>query len=167
MTSKTVKFNKIYDRKDFECSNERLNDYIKKQASQDIKKNISSCFVYTEIEDDKHKIKGYYTLSNSSIHKNSIPENLRKKFPYESLPVTLLGRLAVDKSIKGQGLGKKLLLDALLRSLLATKEIGSFAVVVEPIDDDAVSFYEKFGFEKLLDKKEMFLPMKTISLIFS
>lgn len=106
-------------------------------------------------------------MSNAGITREQIPEKIRKKLPraYYSLPVTLLGRLAVDERYKGQGLGKLLLIDSLKRAFEASGVIGSMTVVVDPIDTEAVSFYQRFGFIQLPDSGKMFLPMKTIELL--
>ena len=139
-----------------------LDNYLHTQASQDIKRKL--CVVFALFEDTT--IKGYYTLSNASIPAGSIPEAIQKKMPksYESLPVTLLGRLAIDAKFKGQGLGGILLMDALKRSFdIAGQSLGSIGVVVDPLDSDAVAFYEKFGFVFLPDSGKMFLPMADIA----
>lgn len=155
-------------REDFDCGQKALDDYLKKQANQDIRKRLSACFVITENEKSINKVKGYYTLSNTSISRDLIPEKLQKKFPrkYNAIPATLLGRLARDKSVIGQGKGEELLMDALYRSFLASNQLGSFAVVVDPIDENAENFYESYGFKKLPDSGKMFLPMKTVNKLF-
>ena len=143
-----------------------LDTYIQKQANQDVKRKLSACFVINETE--TNLIKGYYTLSNNSLPSEFIPDQIRKKLPrtYESIPTTLLGRLAIDGRFQGQGIGKLILIDALKRSYEISKTIGSFAVVVDPIDQDAEDFYNKYGFIKLPDSGKMFLQMKTISQLF-
>jgi GNAT superfamily N-acetyltransferase len=150
----------------FSCGKALLDNYMHKQASQDIKRKLSAWFVVT----DKytHLIKGYYTLSNNSIPLQFIPDQIKKKLPasYRSIPATLLGRLAVDHRFQGQGVGKLLLIDALKRSYETSTRIGSFAVVVDPIDMEAENFYAKYGFIKLPDSGKMFLPMKTIKQLF-
>ena len=83
-----------------------------------------------------------------------------------SIPTILLGRLALDKSIQGKGLGKILLIDALKRCSGASDFIGAFAVIVDPLDNEAERFYQKYGFIKLPDSGKMFLPMKTIKELF-
>lgn len=81
-------------------------------------------------------------------------------------PVILLGRLARDIKEKGTGLGEHLLLDALFRAFnLSQESIGAMAVVVDPVSEYAVKFYEKNGFEQLPDNGKMFLPMNTIKQI--
>jgi len=85
---------------------------------------------------------------------------------YTSIPTTLLGRLAIDIKSQGKGIGKILLIDALKRSYEIAKEIGSFAVVVDPIDEEAEKFYQKYGFIKLPDSEKMFIAMNTLKLLF-
>ncbi|WP_239541319.1 GNAT family N-acetyltransferase [Cryomorpha ignava] len=74
--------------------------------------------------------------------------------------------MAIDKRFQRQGIGKLLLIDALMRSYEVSKSIGSFAVVVDPIDEDTIRFYDKYGFIKLADSGKMFLPMNTIKTLF-
>lgn len=168
MELQTVSLNSKHNRENFECGKDSLNDYLKKQANQDIKKKLAACFVITENQFQKEEIKGYYTLSNSSIPRECIPESYQKKFPrsYDTIPATLIGRLARDVSFTGKGIGEFLLMDALYRSFMASKELGSFAVVVDPIDEYAEKFYFTYGFIKLPDSGKMFLPMRTIEQLF-
>ena len=161
----TTPLDSKHKKSEFTCGNTYLDNYIQKQAKQDIKRKLSACFVLSNKENE---IRGFYTLSNAGIPRELIPENISKKMPraYESLPVTLLGRLAINEKSKGQGLGKLLLIDALKRSFEVSKVIGSMAVIVDPIDENAISFYNKFGFISLPDSEKMFLSMKTIEQLF-
>lgn len=153
-----------HNRNAFSSGKEMLDNYLRAQASQDIKRKLAVCFVLNTADE----IKGYYTLSNYSIALNILPEQLQKKLPrsYQNIPVTLLGRLAIDQKYKGQGIGKLLLIDALKRSFEAAHSVGSFAVVTDPLDADAETFYLKFGFIKLPDSGKMFLAMKTLEQLF-
>ncbi|WP_215231986.1 GNAT family N-acetyltransferase [Dyadobacter linearis] len=153
-------------KKDFKCGNELLDKYLSQQAKQDVSRGLSACFI---LSDSTHVVKGYYTLSSCSDKLEGFPEELAKKLPksYDNIPTTLLGRLACDISIKGQRYGEILLIDALKRSLEATTSIGSLAVVVDPIDEDARSFYKKYEFIELVNGTRMFLPMKTIKRLFA
>jgi predicted N-acetyltransferase YhbS len=93
----------------------------------------------------------------------SLPAKLAKKLPRHAVPVVLLARLAVARGAQGRGLGGILLRDALLRSLELSESLGIYAVVVDALDDEAVSFYEKFGFLRLTDAEmRLFLPLSTI-----
>ena len=162
MSVKIELLNSALNKKDFRCGKEMLDNYLHSQASQDVKRKL--CAVFAMFEDTT--IKGYYTLSNASIPAELMPETVKKKMPrsYEALPVTLLGRLAIDVKFKGQGLGGIILLDALKRSFdIANKSLGSIGVIVDPLDDDAIAFYEKFGFILLPDSGKMFLPMADIA----
>ncbi len=156
-----------HNRIDFDCGYDLLNNYLKKQASQDVKRNLSVCFV---LSDESNIVKGYYTLSNASIKKDLLPKVTTKRFPrsYKDLPVTLLGRLAIDTSTKGNGFGELMLIDALKRAFdVSQGTIGSIAIIVDPIDDKAKGFYLKYGFINLPDCGKMFLPMKTVGQLFS
>ena len=152
---------KTHNRKSFECEEKLLSDYIQKQLSQDIKRRLAICFVAA---DSNNNVVGYYTLTSESLGIESIPEKYLKRVPKNyNAPVILLGRLARYIKEKGTGIGEHLLLDALFRSFTLSEEsIGAMAVVVDPINEFAVRFYEKYGFERLPDSEKMFLPMNTI-----
>lgn len=156
-----------HNKKDFYCGKKLLDDYIHTQAKQDVKKMLAVCFV---LNDESRNVKGYYTLSNTGISRDILPVELANKFPksYTNLPATLLGRLAVDKSVIGNGYGEFLLMDAITRCIGVSKsEIGSMAIIVDPIDKQAIRFYEKYGFILLPDSGKMFLAMKTVSELFN
>lgn len=158
--------NKKHNRKEFDCGKELLNNYLKNQAGQDVKRKLSACFVM--VDNETISIQGFYTLSNNSIPLSSFSEQIRKKLPnsYKSIPTTLLGRLAIDKNYQGKGIGKILLIDALKRCYGISTEIGSFGIVVDPIDDEAKNFYGKYDFIELPDSKKMFIATKTLQELF-
>lgn len=166
MNELTIPLNSNHTKSDFNCGVAMLDKYLHRQANQDLKRKLSACFVL--LDKKNALIKGYYTLSNSSIPQDFIPASFKKKLPksYNSIPTTLLGRLAIDSRYKGQGLGGILLVDALRRCYVTSNSIGSFAVVVDPIDENAEQFYSKYGFIKLPDSGKMFLPMQTIKTLF-
>ena len=128
--------------------------------------SLSVCFVCDESETGK--IQGYYTVSNNSIPIGVVPEGYKIQFPNSchSIPTTLLGRLAVDIRYQGLGAGRMLLIDALQRSYMISGSVGSFAVVVGPLDEEAERFYKKYGFILLLVSQKMFLPMRTLEMLF-
>ncbi len=152
---------KRYDKNYFNCGYNLLDDYLKKQARQDVDRDLSACFVLID-EDDI--VKGYYTLSANSIRRDDFPENLLKKLPpsYPDLPAVLLGRLAIDKSLQGKGYGEILLINALKKCYEISESLGTIAVIVDPIDEKAQNFYNRYGFILLPTSKKMFLPIKTI-----
>jgi len=106
-----------------------------------------------------------YTASVLSVGEVA-PELARKLPRYPQLPVTLIGRLAVDLRLKGQGCGEFLLMDALHRSLGHSAEIAAMAVVVEAKDETAAAFYRHFDFQPLLaSARRLYLPMKTVQVL--
>lgn len=156
-----------HDRAAFSCGKEPLDRYIREHASQDVKRGLATVFVITST-DEPRKILAYYSLSNRELMLSQLPPEIAKRAgKYGSVGVTLLGRLACATSSRGSGIGGLTLIDALRRSVMVSSEVGSFAVFVEAIDEEAVSFYKKHGFLELLDdKRKLFLPMRTIAKIF-
>lgn len=157
---------KKYDKKSFDCGYSLLNDYLKTQARQDIDRDLSACFV---LVDDNDVVIGYYTLSANSVKRDDLHDDLLKKLPpsYQDLPVVLLGRLAIHKRLQGQRYGEFLLIDALKRCYEISKSLGTIAIIVDPIDEKAQNFYNRYGFILLPTSKKMFLPMKTIKELLS
>lgn len=157
---------KEHDRKAFSCGDEGLDRYVREQISQDMKRRVAAPFVL--IEPAQKIVIGYYTLAAGSVALDEWPSALTKKLPpYQRIPVTLLGRLALDKKHQGRGLGQHLLMDALFRSLGAAKEIASVAVIVDAVNDAARDFYKHYGFIGFPNHPyRLFLHMQTISDMF-
>ena len=157
---------KSHERAAFSCGSAALDRYLKQQASQDAEKSVAAPFVLTA--PPALQVLGYYTLSASLVNTSDLPDTLAKKLPrYPQLPVTLLGRLAVDQSMKGKGVGQYLLLDALRRCLGAAANIAAMAFLVDAKDDAAEAFYRYFSFLPLQQQpRRLFLPMKVIAGLF-
>lgn len=153
---------KKHHKNEFNCGIDALDQYLKTQASQDIRKNVAVTYVLTS--QNSEQIFGYYTLSSIGIFPGELPEELVRKLPrYPILPGVLLGRLAVDKNLQGKKFGLYLLMDALKRSLAVSNQIGIVAVIVEAKDENAVAFYRHNGFIALPDNSNrLFLLSSTI-----
>jgi len=80
------------------------------------------------------------------------------------VPAALIGRLAISKAAQGQGIGKLLPADAIKRTLAVSDQIAIYTMVVDAINDNAIGFYEQFGFTRLSDDSpRLFLPLKSIN----
>jgi len=158
---------KAHDRKSFDCGNDDLNRYLREQARQDAERRVAAPFVLTQ--PGSAKVLGFYTLSSSIIPVTELPPEMMKRLPrYGQLPVTLLGRLAVDRSVCGQGVGEFLLVDALRRSLESAQQIAAMAVIVDAKDERAESFYRHFDFQPFQQTPlRLFLPMGQIKTLFT
>ena len=154
-----------HDRAAFSCGNKELDSYLQTQAGQDLKKRAAVPFVITP---DHRTIAGFYTLSQYAVDLGELPEDVAKKLPrYPMVSATLLGRLATSEKFRGQGLGEKLLMDALRRALQSSRQVASAAVVVDAKDEQATAFYRRYGFiEFRRIQKRLFLPMATIAQLF-
>lgn len=151
-----------HDRSHFSCGHAQLDEYLRKFVNQDRKRYATAAYVL--VREGDATVYGYYTLSSLSIDPGELPEETIKQLPrYPAIPATLLGRLALDQSCQGQGLGEFLLMHALELSLSQADKIGSAAVVVDAIDEAASRFYQRFGFIPFPDHPgRLFIPMKTI-----
>ncbi len=152
---------KRHVREAFDCGEESLNVFLRTQARQNARKDISR--TYVAVEEGSRDVVGYYTLSGGSVAFADLPEDLAKRLPRYPIPTAHLGRLAVDKRLQKQGLGGVLLVDALKRVRDVADRIGIHAVTVHALNDRAKSFYEAFGFLALVDDgHHLFLPTATI-----
>jgi len=153
--------NRNHNRTAFNCGIESLDRYLQHQANQDIKRRVSRVFVVRSRQDDT-RVLGYYTLSTLSIDLSVLPEKLAKKLPKHPIPAALIGRLAVDVSAQGKGIGKVLLSNAIKRTLAISSDIGMYAIVVDAINEQAESFYMQYGFAHLASEgKRLFLSLKS------
>ena len=147
-------------RHEFDCGKPKLNAYLHQFANQHQKRHIGRTFVLVAKSDPK--VLGFYTLAAGSVGFQHLPDS--EKLPKYPVPVVKLGQLAVDLSIKGRGWGEYLLFDALARAERISFEVAVFALELDAIDDDARSFYLKYGFLSLRDEvNHMYLPMKQIA----
>jgi predicted GNAT family N-acyltransferase len=154
-----------HQRESFECGVAALDAYLRTQASQDVKKHAAVTFVLTP---DGSTIAGYYTLSQYSVELAAFPNEIIKKLPkYPFVPATLLGRLAVSLSFRGERVGHLLLMDALHRCLTGSRQLAAAAVVVDAKNGGVESFYRKYGFINLPRMPQrLILPMTTIEKLF-
>ncbi|MFT3742547.1 MAG: GNAT family N-acetyltransferase [Gammaproteobacteria bacterium] len=150
-----------HNRLNFKSGSAPLDRYLKEQATQDIRRRITACFVACH---EEHII-GYYTLASTSIPLSALPPGISKKLPrYPTVPAVRMGRLAVDEAFKGQGLGGALLADAISRT--CRSEIAAYALIVDAKDKMAVSFYQHHGFILLPDTPmTLFLPLATVKAV--
>lgn len=155
-----------HERKNFSCRVAELDRYLHQQITQDQKKHIATPFVL--VKDASLDVAGYYTLSSSAVDLSAWPPELAKKLPrYPTVPVVLLGRLAVDQKHRGQKLGELLLIDALSKALANIDTVAATAVIVDAINDEAVSFYQHYDFQQFPEQpRKLLLSMRTIAKMF-
>lgn len=143
---------------EFSCSDPGLNKWLKKKALKNHSTGISR--VYVICAENTNQVIGYYCLSSGSIQRNTAPGSYRRNAP-DSLPVVVLGRLAIDQAYAGKGLGIALLKDAIYRTQNIAIQVGVRALIVHALNDEVKSFYTKFAFEpSTANPLTLFFPVK-------
>ncbi len=150
-----------HERGQFESGHVSLDHFLRSLATQYARRDLG--ITYVAVKDEDRRVLGFYTLASSSLLLATLPQNLAKRLPKHPVPVVLLGRLAVDRTQQGKGLGKELVLNALDRCVSLSRELGIHAIEVHAIDETARTFYERFGFEPLKDHgRHLYLLIDTI-----
>lgn len=151
---------KQHDRTSFSCGQPELDDWFRRRAGQDEKRNVARVFVAVENE---LGVVGFYSLSSFTLALEDLPEGIARKLPrYDAIPAALIGRLARDQRARGRGVGELLLADAVRRILGAGRSLAVFAIIVDAKDERGISFYEDFGFRRFPNRpKRLFLLTST------
>ena len=132
----------LHEVESFSCGVESLDHWLKHRALKNQIQGVSRTYVVCE---DK-KVVAYYALASGAIATTDATGPFRRNMP-APIPVVVLGRLAVDLTIRGHGFGRSLVRDAGLRVIQAADAIGIRGMIVHALSDEAKLFYEKLGFE--------------------
>lgn len=135
-----------HDRSEFSCGHPALDDWFRRRSGQDDRRNVARVFVAV---DPTLRVIGFYSLSSFKIDVGELPGDIARKLPhYDGVPAALVGRLARDLRVRGQGVGELLVADAVRRLLSVSQTIAIFAIVVDAKDERAASFYESLSFQR-------------------
>jgi len=152
------KLTQDHDLSSFDCGKSSLNDWLHRFALTNQQNDSARTYVLHRAG----KVVGYYALSAGSVRREESPARIAKGLAKHPVGVILLARLA-HRTEHGAGLGRTMLVDALSRALTAAEAIGARAMLVHAIDEDAVAFYRRLGFEQSpLDSKQLMLLMKDL-----
>ena len=161
-----VRLRKGHRRDSFDCGVVDLNQYLQRFARQN--DQIGFGRTYVAVFPGETIVRGFYTLSTSSVEHESIPDEQRRRLPRYPVPTALIAKLAVATTLQGSGLGRELLMNGIYRIVQAADEIGIHAIEVDAKDPSARSFYDRYGFISLLDEpRHMFLSIKVAKRVFS
>lgn len=142
----------------FDCGEPALNDWLKHRALKN-----ESRFSRTYVVCEESRVVAYFCISAGAVERSVAPGKLRRNAP-ASIPVSVIGRLAVSRDYGGRGLGTDMLADALRRIAVASQSIGIAAVFVHAKDDTAKRFYMACAefMEYPVDSRSLFLPVETL-----
>jgi GNAT superfamily N-acetyltransferase len=145
----------------FTCGQPELDRFLTRHALQGQQANSSQ--TYVAIGDNE--VIGFYTIVAGEVQHAEAPERIVKGMPRHPIPLLVLARLAVHSKAQGHGIGSGLLLDALGRTLQVADMIGVRALAVHAKDDQAIAFYQHFGFTPSpTDARHLFMIIKDIRL---
>ena len=133
------------DRTQFRSGDPLLDAFFQRFAGQN---QFRHHIGVTYVAEEKGRILGFVTVAPGEIEIERLPASARKALPRYPIPVLRLGRLAIDASIQGQGLGSQLLRFVFGLALQLSAQYGCTGVLVDA-KSDAISFYEKYGFAAL------------------
>lgn len=152
-----------HDRRSFDCGEAALNQYLARYARQNHRSGGAKTFVAVPSAEPA-RILGFYTISPGAIEFARVPADLTGKLGRYEVPVFRLGRLAVGRSVQGEGLGGELLLAAGERALAVAAEVGGVALAIDAKDETAARWYARFGAMPLLDDPlKLILPLDVIA----
>ena len=151
-----------HDLGQFDCGEPALNDWPKHRALKN-----ESRFSRTYVVGDGNRVVAYFCIAAGAVEREAAPGKIRRNAP-ASIPVSVIGRLAVSKSHTGRGLGADILADALRRIAVASQSIGIGAVLVQAKDENAKRFYLACAefIEYPADSRTLFLPIETVIAAF-
>ena len=160
---------KAVDVKSFDCGKEPINTYLRRYAAKNMALNLNRTFVLPDSGDgtsEKSHIAAYYTLAHQTLLREDLPDPSR--LPRYPVPVILLAQLGIDRRFQRQGLGAKTLVFALRHAFQIAsypKGIPALGVVLDVLDNDALSFYRSFEFFLPLKENPMklFVPMASLA----
>jgi GNAT superfamily N-acetyltransferase len=152
-----------HDRSGFDCGVPDLNTYLSRYARQNHQSGGAKTFVAVSPAAPE-RILGFYSISPGAIEFTRVPANLTSGLGRYDVPVFRLGRLAVDLTCQGRGLGGELLLAAGARALAVAAEAGGVALAIDAKDARAARWYQRFGALSLLDDPHrLILPLSVIA----
>jgi len=125
----------------FNCGVSSLDLWLQRRARANQASDASRTYVVC----DGNRVVAYYALASGSIAVEDAPGRFRRNMP-QPIPAVILGRLAVDTSLHGQGIGRALFRDAATRVLNAASTIGIRGIVVHAISEEARRYYLALGF---------------------
>jgi GNAT superfamily N-acetyltransferase len=147
-------FNESHDLSQFACGNESMDNWLRSSALRGEKQKTGRTYVWCN--DGEQAVLAYFTLAANLIERDSLglSRSKSKSLPSQ-LPAILLARLALHVDLRGQGLGQALLANALTMCVAAGDIAAARYVVVDAIDDAAIRFYAKFGFQLIRGSQRM------------
>ena len=145
--------------KKFDCGIEKLNEFLLRYAIRNDELGIGRTFV--ALNSNNH-ILGYFTLATAQVAYQEVPDEYKGKLPKYPIPALRIARLAVNKELQGNGIGKWLLSQVFIKAVQVSDITGLYLIIVDA-KETSKSFYEHYGFQKFMDENlSYFMLLDTI-----
>lgn len=130
----------------FDCGKAPLNEWLMSSARHCQSNRTASTFVWCAPNDPR--VVAYYSLAGHVVERQELPPKLGRGSP-DQMPAVLLARLAIDKTLRGKGMGGVLLADAMGQVVAAVRRVAARFVLVDALDEEAATFYTRYGFKRI------------------
>ncbi|MFM8239694.1 MAG: GNAT family N-acetyltransferase [Actinomycetota bacterium] len=147
-----------HDARAFDSGVIDIDEWLRSQAAIASRRGLSRTFVWVE---SSAIVRAYYTLAAHKVSRDSLPPVSARGMPRE-IPAILVAKVALDRSLHGQGIGAALVADALRRGAFAARTVGARLAVVDPSTDDLVGFYARLGFSRIPGSRRMIQRIKDL-----
>lgn len=162
-----IRFERLTDRhvvSEFHSGQSTIDDFLTKYALINDRRGLGTTIVALDAANGE--VVGYFTLAAASVQTDQLPPAEARGLPKYPIPGILLARLAIHLKSQGQGLGKRLLIEAMRHALVVGEHAGWRYLMVDALDDEVVAFYVRMGFNPLKDRpRNLYLGSKTVAII--
>lgn len=147
-----------HDLSRFASGHQDLDRWLRQEALRAHDAGTAHTTVWTLADDAA--VKAFHSIAPTQFARVELPSRALSA-GYTTVPGYLIGRLALDESVHGQGLGTQLLLDALEQVVAAAGNAGGRLIAVDAIDDNARGFYLHHGFQPIDGSRRLVMKVAT------
>lgn len=136
-----------HDTRGFRSGDDVLDTWLRHHALEEQEEGVT-----TFVAVDGGRVVGYYCLTRGAVEPSRAPAPSRWRArraaaaSYGPVPALVIGRLAVDETAQGRGVGARLLRDGIMRAATVYRTAGLPLLLAYAVSGPAKDFYRHFGF---------------------
>jgi len=148
----------------FDCGEPDLDRWLREHAAAAQRARVARTFVWVPDESSSRRVVAYYTLSAHAVTRREAPSRIGRGV-VDPVPAALIGKLALDRTLHGTGLGVVLLADALERIVRASQSGPAVrAIVVDAATARGRALYARAGFVAVPSREDrMIIRTETVA----